>query len=132
MKSLVTAIVLFVSVLILVSVDKVMIDNLIDDIKKELQYIPNTVSELEALDDGEKQEIEKSLVKAEKMWDEKDTFLYLSLKHNTAREFTEHLIPAICYFKANDFSEFIALFSLAADTLEHISFDENIKLGNLF
>lgn len=132
MKSLVISSVLFICVIVLISTDYFMLDRLLNDTKKELELIPKNLSELEGLQKKEITEIEKALEKTEKMWKKKETFLGLSLKHNVSREFTGQLIPAISYFKSEEYPEFLALVSSALDTVEHISYDEGLNLGNLF
>ena len=132
MKSLVISSVLFICVIILISTDYYMLESLIDETKKELETIPKNLTELEGLQKNEINKIEKALEKAENMWKKKETFLGLSLKHNVSREFTGQLIPAVSYFKSGEYPEFLALISSSLDTLEHISYDEGINLGNLF
>ena len=131
MKSLVTSCILFISVMILSFTDMFMLDIFIEETKKELEAIPKNVTELEALNEKEKTDIEKALEKTEKMWKEKETFLGASLKHNVSREFTGHLISAISYYKSEEYAEFLAQVLSALDKLEHISYDEGIKIGNL-
>ena len=131
MKSLVTACILFVSVIILSLTDLFMLDSFIEKTKKELEAIPKNVTELEAMNEKEKNDIKKALEKTEKMWKEKQTFLGASLKHNVSREFTGYLISAVSYYKSKEYPEFLALVSSALDTLDHISYDEGIKIGNL-
>ena len=131
MKSLVIAWILFISVIALVAADYIVLNNLIEDTKKELETIPGILTELEKSSKKEKSDIKKSLEKIENKWSDRETFLCLSLKHNVSREFMGYIVPAISYFKSKEYPEFLALIMSAKDTLDHISFDEGIKLGNL-
>ena len=132
MKSLYSACVLFSAVLILVFVDFFMLKSLLDYTEHELADIPSSLTELENLDKKEKVRIAEKLENVEKKWQKKETFLGFSLKHNVAREFTGYIIPAISYFKSEEYPEFLASLLSAKDTAKHIRYDEDLKIGNLF
>ena len=132
MKSLITASVLFLSVLVLITVNFFMLDNLIDYTEKNLENIPETIKELEKMTNKQKENISLSLKEIQKKWDKKETFLCLSLKHTVSREFVGQLIPAKSYFDSEEYPEFLALIISAKDTLKHISYDEGFRIGNIF
>lgn len=131
MKSLVTAVVLFLSVILLISVNSFILNDLIEYTEKNLGLIPETLKELENISTEQKEKISASLENIEKKWNKKETFLCLSLKHNVSREFAGQLIPAKSYFDSEEYPEFLALILSAKDTLKHISYDEGFKIGNI-
>ena len=132
MKSLYFACILFVVVITVVVVDYFMLKNLLDYTENQLSEIPTTLAELENQDEKEKIRIADKLKNIEEKWQKKETFLGFSLKHNVAREFTGYIIPAISYFKSEEYPEFLASLLSAKDTAKHIRYDEDLKIGNLF
>lgn len=118
--------------LVLITVNSLILGNLIDYTEKNLDIIPDTLKELEKIDEEQKEKISDSLKDIQKKWDKKETFLCLSLKHIVSREFTGQLIPAKSYFDSGEYPEFLALILSAKDTLKHISYDEGFKIGNIF
>ena len=131
MKSLITAAVLFLSVLILITVNYFILNDLIDFTENNLAVIPETLNTLKNISAKDKEKISSALEKIEKKWEKKETFLCLSLKHNVSREFMGQLIPAKSYFESGEYPEFLALILSVKDTLKHINYDEGLKLGNI-
>lgn len=132
MKSLVFALILFLTVLALVVTDFFILKELLDYTESELEKIPVTLNELENIEKKEKIRIAEALKNIEKRWQKKETFLGLSLKHTVSREFTGYIIPAISYFESEEYPEFLASLLSAKDTAKHIRYDEDLKIGNLF
>ena len=66
MKSLVTAAVLFLSVILLISVNSFILNDLIEYTEKNLGLIPETLKELENISTEQKEKISASLENIEK------------------------------------------------------------------
>ena len=131
MKTLLLSVALFLVVTAFVVFNYFFLNNFIDDIKYSLELMPTTVEELESLDDFEKYEYHLLLDDIREKWEKRETYMCLSLNHNVAREFLSSFIPASSYFDTSEYPDFLANIREAKDTLEHLSFDEGICLGNI-
>lgn len=132
MKTLITASVLFLAVLVTIGFMYFYLHDLLDYTEDILDDMPETVEEIETLSVYEKIKISLSLERLNKKWKNKESFLCMCLRHEISRDFTEEMILAKAYFDSESYPEFIANIMTAKDTAAHIKYDEELKLGNLF
>lgn len=131
MKTLLVSVALFVAVTAFVVINYFFLTDFIKDIQYKLELIPTTVEELENLSDFEKYQYRLLLDNIREKWEKRETYMCLSLNHKVAREFFGSFIPAGSYFDASEYPEFLANIKDAKDTLDHLSFDEGICIGNI-
>lgn len=132
MKTLVSASVLFLAVIVIIALCYFYLHNLLDYTEEILDKIPETKEKIESLSIYEKTKISLSMEKLNKKWKNKESFLCMCLRHEISRDFTEEMLLAKAYFDSESYSDFIANLMTAKDTVAHIKYDEELKLGNLF
>lgn len=132
MKTLITASVLFFAVIIVITFMYFYLHNLLDYTEEILDKLPETKEELESLSVYEKTKISLDLEKINKKWKNKESFLCMCLRHEISRDFTEEMLYAKAFFDSECYPDFIANIMTAKDTVAHIKYDEELKLGNLF
>lgn len=132
MKSLYIAAGLFFSVIIFLTANYFCINSLLDYTMEQLDKIPESVEEIEALNEAELDEIKKILDDIKEKWDSRENYVCMSLNHETSREFMEQLMSAISFFDSEEYPEFLSEKDAATDSLDHMKFDEGFKIGNIF
>ena len=84
------------------------------------------------MDEASLSEVHERLQRIHKKWEKHETYICLSLPHNMSREFSNGFMPAITYFEAGDYAGFVAGIRSAEDVLEHMAYDESVRIGNIF
>ena len=131
MKTVITAAVMFLAVIVFVWVNFNVLNNFFDETNELLVGLPTTVEEVEGMDQAQLAGVNERLEKIHMGWKERETYISLSLEHSVSREFLNAFLPAVAYFNTRSYPEFLAQIKLARDTLEHLIFDESLKLGNI-
>ncbi len=131
MKTLVSASLLFIAVLSVIAFNYFYLHDLLDYTEETLDKIPETIEEIESLSVYEKTKISLSMEKLNKKWKNKESFLCMCLRHEVSRDFTEEMILAKAFFDSGSYADFIANIMTAKDTVAHIKYDEELKVGNL-
>lgn len=132
MKSLYFSYAIFGSVIVFLGINFFILNSVFDFTKQELEKIPESINFYENIDDKEILRIRTNLEKIKKKWEKKESYLCMSLQHDTNREFLGNIVSAISFFNSEEYPEFIEQKKAAADTLEHIIYDEGFRFGNFF
>ncbi len=132
MKSLYIAAGLFFSVIVFLTVNYFCINSLLDYTMEQFDKTPESVDEIEQMNEAELDEIKKILDDIKEKWDSKENYVCMSLNHETSREFMEQLMSAISFFESEEYPEFLSEKDSATDSLDHMKFDEGFKFGNVF
>ncbi|MGN1122616.1 MAG: DUF4363 family protein [Eubacteriales bacterium] len=131
MKAVVTALVLFLIVISFLGVNYFVLNNFFERTDQALALLPTAADELENMTEAELVTISERLEHIRGDWETYQTYICLSLEHTVSREFFTDFLPAIAYFDAGEYPDFLAQIKKAKDTLEHLIFDESLRLGNV-
>ncbi len=132
MKTLVTAVLLFISVLLFIGTNALFTADFFRETALNLSEIPTEPIFYETLSSDDGASIKGTLHAVKNDWSSKETYLSVVLDHKTSREFTGALNEALNFFGAGEYPEFLAALEDAKDTLDHLQFDESLRAGNIF
>ncbi len=131
MKSVITAGVLFLVVLVFLCVNFFVLNAIFNETLDLFSLLPVSMDALEGADEKQLAEIDLHLNEIYGIWKKHETYLCFSLEHAASRSFLEVFLPAMAYFEAEEYPAFLAQIRAARDIMEHLVFDESVRIGNI-